>query len=126
MIVIKGNTWIPRASFNLNAGPLQKKQDGTISAQGPLGYFINQLAMIENEKRQIPRLKVLEGERAFGDYNNSIRSGSSLSSSVESNTMLLAGESYSSMCENEKIKIRRIVKNLIDTFNSSSSSSTFV
>ena len=82
--------------------------------------------MIENEKRQIPRLKVLEGERAFGDYNNSIRSGSSLSSSVESNTMLLAGESYSSMCENEKIKIRRIVKNLIDTFNSSSSSSTFV
>ena len=51
------------------------------------------------------------------NYNNSIRSGSSLSTSVESNTMLLAGESYSSMCENEKIKIRRIVKNLIDTFN---------
>jgi hypothetical protein len=86
--------------------------------------------MIENEKRAIPRSKVMErNRRALGNYNynynNSIRSGSSLSfvsSSVESNPIPLAGERYSSMCENEKQNVRTIIRNLVDTFNSSASS----
>jgi hypothetical protein len=93
--------------------------------------FLKHCAAYEKEKRQtIPNLKVLErNRRALGNYNynynNSIRSGSSLSfvsSSVESNPIPLAGERYSSMCENEKQNVRTIIRNLVDTFNSAASS----
>jgi hypothetical protein len=59
-----------------------------------------------------------EGERTGLNSNRAIRSGSSLSSSVESNP----STRYSSMCENEKQKVRTIIRNLVDTFNSAASS----
>ena len=77
--------------------------------------FLETFTAQEYQKRQIPRLKVIERERKrIGD--NRIRSGSSLSfvsssSSVESNPIPLAGEKYSSMCENEKQKVRTIIRN---------------
>jgi hypothetical protein len=89
--------------------------------------FLKHFAVDKNEKLQLTRLKVQQRRGLLGNnnYNNRIRSGASLSfvsSSLESNQMPLAGERYSSMCENEKMKVRRIMKDLFDTFNSSASS----
>ena len=60
--------------------------------------FLKHFAIDKNEKLQLTRLKVLERRGLLGN-NNNIGSGSS--SSVESNQLPLAGERYSSMCENE-------------------------
>ena len=81
--------------------------------------FLKHFAADKHEKQQLTRLKVQQRRELLGN-NNSIRSGSSLP--VESNPPILAGERYSSMCEAEKQKVRTIIRNLIDTFNSSASS----
>ena len=74
------------------------------------------------EKRQIPRLKVLERKGLLRNNNYSIRSGSSLA--VESNPIPFAGEKYFQMPECEKQNVRRIMQDLYQTF-SSAGSSTF-
>ena len=87
--------------------------------------FLKHFAGEKSQKMQMTRLMVLERRGLLGS-NNSIRSGSSLSfvsSSVESNpSMPLAGDKYSSMCESEKLNVLKIIRNLVDTFNSAASS----
>jgi hypothetical protein len=86
--------------------------------------FLKHFATDKNERMQMTRLKVLE-RRGLLRNNNSIKSGSSLSfvsSSVISNPSMPAGEKYSSMYESEKQKVRTIIRNLVDTFNSAASS----